>query len=98
MGGVGENGAFRRVLLKVSGESLAGEAGYGIDVAQLDRLASEIAGVHARGVQVAIVIGGGNIFRGLQAAAKGLDRVTGDYMGMLATVQNSLALQGALES
>ncbi len=95
----GQNGAgtFRRILLKISGESLAGEAGYGIDSAQLERFADEVAAVHAIGVQVAMVLGGGNIFRGLQAASTGVDRVTGDYMGMLATVQNSLAMQGALE-
>jgi len=88
---------FRRVLLKFSGEALMGDQGYGIDQRVVERLAREVAEVRGLGVQVAIVIGGGNIFRGLQAAASGMDRATADYMGMLATVINSLALQDALE-
>lgn len=89
--------SFKRVLLKVSGESLAGERGFGIEPEVLERIASEIGAVRATGVEVGIVLGGGNIFRGVSAAAKGMDRVSGDYMGMLATVINSLALQDALE-
>ena len=88
---------YRRILLKVSGESLAGNQGYGIDRDRLMRTAGEIADVHALGTQVAVVLGGGNIFRGMKEAAQGMDRVTADYMGMLATVQNSLALQASLE-
>lgn len=89
--------AYRRILLKLSGEVLAGELGFGIEPSVLERLATEIANVHAKGVQVGIVIGGGNIFRGISASAQGIERVSGDYMGMLATVINSLALQAALE-
>ena len=89
--------AYRRVLLKLSGEALAGEAGYGIDDAILTRLASEIQEVHALGVELAVVIGGGNIFRGLAGATHGIERATADYMGMLATMMNSLALQAAIE-
>ena len=89
--------AYRRVLLKLSGEALAGEAGYGIDDAVLTRLASEIHEVHALGVEIAVVIGGGNIFRGLAGATHGIERATADYMGMLATMMNSLALQAAIE-
>jgi uridylate kinase len=89
--------AYRRVLLKLSGEALAGEAGYGIDDALLRRFASEIQEVHALGVELAVVIGGGNIFRGLAGAAHGIERATADYMGMLATMMNSLALQAAIE-
>ena len=89
---------WRRVLLKLSGEILAGEdGGYGIQDTVLSELADEIRDVHALGVQVAIVLGGGNIFRGLAASARGMDRVGADYMGMLATVINSLALQHHLE-
>ena len=88
---------FKRVLLKLSGEALAGEQGYGIDPAVLERLAQEIQTVHDLDVEVAIVIGGGNIFRGVQASASGMDRASADYMGMLATVINGLALQGTLE-
>jgi uridylate kinase len=88
---------FRRVLLKLSGEALIGDAGYGIDPAVLDSLARQIRTVNAAGVQVAIVVGGGNIFRGLAAASTGMDRAQADYMGMLATVMNALALQDALE-
>jgi len=88
---------YRRVLLKISGELLAGQQGYGIEPAVLDALADEIAGVVAMDVEVAVVIGGGNIFRGLAASAKGMERASADYMGMLATVLNALALQNALE-
>jgi len=88
---------YKRILLKLSGEALAGEQGYGIDPAVLERLAQEIRTVHDLGVDTAIVIGGGNIFRGLQASASGIDRASADYMGMLATVINGLALQNTLE-
>ena len=88
---------FKRILLKLSGEALAGEQGYGIDPAVLERLAQEIRTIHDLRVQTAIVIGGGNIFRGLHASANGMDRASADYMGMLATVINGLALQGTLE-
>ena len=88
---------FRRVLLKLSGEALMGGAGHGIDPAVLDSLSRQLRTVNAAGVQVAIVVGGGNIFRGLAAASAGMDRAQADYMGMLATVMNSLALQDALE-
>jgi uridylate kinase len=88
---------FKRILLKLSGEALMGDAGFGIDPGTLERIASEIAEVRALGVEVALVIGGGNIFRGLAASAHGMDRASADYMGMLATVMNSLALQDALE-
>jgi len=89
---------YRRILLKLSGEALLGEGDYGIDPAVLRRVASEIIEVQARGVQVAVVIGGGNIFRGAGLARAGMDRVTADHMGMLATVMNALALQDAIES
>jgi uridylate kinase len=89
--------AYRRVLLKLSGEALAGDAGYGIDDALLMRFASEIYDVHVLGVELAIVIGGGNIFRGIAGATHGIERATADYMGMLATMMNSLALQAAIE-
>ncbi len=88
---------YGRVLLKLSGEALMGELEYGTDPDRVQAVAEEIATVHARGVEIAIVVGGGNIYRGLAAAAKGMDRATGDYMGMLATVLNGLALQDALE-
>jgi len=89
--------AYRRVLLKLSGEALMGDHSYGIDPAVATRIASEVGEVRQMGIQTAIVIGGGNIFRGLAASAKGMDRATADYMGMLATVMNALALQDALE-
>ncbi len=89
---------YSRVLLKLSGESLMGQQGYGIDTQRLADYATQIKEITDGGVQVAIVIGGGNIFRGLQGAAKGFDRVKGDQMGMLATVINSLALSSALEA
>jgi uridylate kinase len=88
---------YRRILLKLSGELLAGEAGHGIDDSVIGAVADEIRDVHTAGVQVGIVLGGGNIFRGLAASARGMDRVGADYMGMLATVINSLALQHFLE-
>ena len=87
----------RRVLLKLSGEALLGDAEYGIDPGVVRKIAGEVADAVAEGIQAAIVVGGGNIFRGLAASAKGMDRATGDYMGMLATVMNGLALQDALE-
>ncbi|MFP4559831.1 MAG: UMP kinase [Thiohalorhabdus sp.] len=90
--------AYRRVLLKLSGEALMGDEPYGISRAVLERIGEEIREVAAAGVQVAVVIGGGNIFRGVAPAAEGMDRATADYMGMLATVMNALALQDALES
>ena len=88
---------YSRVLLKLSGEALMGDEAYGIDPAVASRIAQDIWAIQALGVQTAIVIGGGNIFRGLAASARGMDRATGDYMGMLATVINALALQDALE-
>lgn len=88
---------FKRVLLKMSGEVLMGDREYGIDPATLDRIAQDIKGAVDLGVQVCIVVGAGNIFRGVSGAAKGLERVTGDYIGMLGTVMNALALQSALE-
>jgi uridylate kinase len=88
---------YRRILLKLSGEALMGNKNYGIDTDTLARYAREIAEVHRKGVQVAIVIGGGNIFRGVQGVGQGMDRSQGDNMGMLATVINALALQDALE-
>ena len=87
---------FNRILLKLSGESLMGEQGYGIDVKRLNEYAEQIKEAVASGVQIGIVIGGGNIFRGLSGAGKGFDRVKGDQMGMCATVINSLALSSAL--
>jgi uridylate kinase len=92
-----ERPKYRRVLLKLSGEALMGEHGYGLDPKVVARLAGEVKSVHALGVQVCLVIGGGNIFRGLAGAAQGMERATADYMGMLATVINSLAMQSALE-
>ena len=88
---------YGRILLKISGEALLGERQYGVDPAFCAFIASQIAAARAAGVQVGIVVGGGNIFRGLAAAARGMDRATGDYIGMLATVMNGLALQDALE-
>ncbi len=90
--------AYQRILLKLSGEALMGEQGYGIDAAVLQYIAGEVRQAHSLGVQIAIVIGGGNILRGKTAAASGMDRAQADYMGMLATVINGLALQDALES
>jgi len=89
--------AYRRILLKLSGEALMGDDAYGINREVIDRIVREIADVHALGVQIGIVIGGGNIFRGVALGAAGMDRATADYMGMLATVLNALTLQDALE-
>jgi uridylate kinase len=89
--------AYKRILLKLSGEALAGSATFGIDADRVRALAHEIADVAATGIQVGVVVGGGNIFRGIAAAARNMDRVTGDHMGMLATVINSLAMSDALE-
>ena len=89
--------AFDRVLLKLSGEALMGELEYGTDPERVDRMAAQIARTHATGLEIAIVVGAGNIYRGLQGAAAGMDRATADYMGMLATVLNALTLQDALE-
>jgi uridylate kinase len=88
---------YGRVLLKLSGEALMGDQRYGIDLATLQHMADDIRAVHAMGVQVCLVVGGGNIFRGISKAAQGIERATADYMGMLATVMNSLALQSVLE-
>jgi uridylate kinase len=90
--------AYRRVLLKLSGEALMGEQAFGIDPGVTTQIAKDIAEIQGLGVQTAVVIGGGNLFRGLAASAKGMDRATADYMGMLATVINALALQDALEN
>lgn len=88
---------YKRILLKLSGEALAGEGGFGINLSTINKIADEIAEIHKLGVQIGIVIGGGNIFRGIAASAKGMDRASSDYMGMLATCINSLALQDAVE-
>ena len=88
---------FSRVMLKISGEALMGDQGYGLDPRTVERLAAEVKSVHDLGVEICMVIGGGNIFRGLQGAAQGMERTTADYMGMLATVMNALAMQSALE-
>ena len=88
---------YRRVLVKVSGEALMGEGQFGIDIATVDRIAKDVAEAAATGVQLCMVVGGGNIFRGLAGSAKGIDRATADYMGLLATVMNALALQAGLE-
>jgi uridylate kinase len=88
---------YKRILLKISGEALAGENGFGIDTDVLKVIAAEIKEIHETGVQIALVIGGGNIFRGIKGATKGMDRASADYMGMLATVLNCLALQDVLE-
>jgi len=90
-------GPYRRILLKLSGEALAGDAGYGIDTDVMKVLAQEIKEISEMGVQIGVVLGGGNIFRGIKGATKGMDRASADYMGMLATVLNCLALQDALE-
>src|SRR5436309_4998958 len=96
---MGVNGSpkYNRVLLKLSGEALGGSRDYGIDLEVVETIAAQVKRVHQMGVQVAVVVGGGNIFRGLAATERGFDRETGDYMGMLATVINALALQDALE-
>jgi uridylate kinase len=88
---------FKRILLKLSGEALMGDLEYGTDPAQIERIATQLGDVRAKGVQVAVVVGAGNIYRGLEGAAEGMDRATADYMGMLATVLNALTLQDALE-
>src|ERR1700756_1312953 len=88
---------FGRILLKLSGEALMGSQSYGTDAAEVDRIATQVASVRERGVEVAIVVGAGNIYRGLAGAAAGADRETGDYMGMMGTVLNALTLQDALE-
>ncbi len=88
---------YRRVLVKVSGEALMGDGQFGIDVATVDRIAQDVAEAAATGIELCMVVGGGNIFRGLAGSAKGIDRATADYMGMLATVMNALALQAGLE-
>jgi uridylate kinase len=89
--------AFRRILLQLSGEVLAGEQGFGIDPKKATELAKEVKSIYDMGVSIGLIIGAGNIFRGLQAASKGMDRVTGDYLGMLATIMNAISLQDALE-
>ena len=88
---------FRRILLKLSGEILAGDKGFGIDPKKATYLANEVKSVHELGVDIGLIIGAGNIFRGMQAAGKGMDRVTGDYLGMLATIMNAISVQDALE-
>jgi len=88
---------YQRILLKLSGEALLGSRQYGVDPDFCSFIAQQVAEVHAKGVQIGIVVGGGNIFRGMAAAARGMDRATGDYIGMLATVMNALALQDAIE-
>jgi uridylate kinase len=88
---------YRRIMLKISGEALAGGKDYGVDFEVVHRVANEVKRVHERGVEIALVVGGGNIFRGQAVAERGFDRATGDYMGMLGTVINALALQDALE-
>src|SRR5688572_8975851 len=88
---------YKRILLKLSGEALMGEQQFGVDPVVATRIAKDVGAIQSLGVQTAIVIGGGNIFRGLAASARGMDRATADYMGMLATVINALALQDALE-
>ncbi len=95
--GDGPSVRFRRILLKLSGEALLGDRSYGVDPKFCAFIAAQVREVHALGVQIGIVVGGGNIFRGMAAAARGMDRATGDYIGMLATVMNGLALQDALE-
>jgi len=89
---------YRRVMLKISGEALMGDQGFGLHPPTVERIAAEIKSVHDLGVEICLVIGGGNIFRGLQGSAQGMERTTADYMGMLATVMNALAMQSALES
>lgn len=89
---------YRRVMLKISGEALMGDQGYGLNPPTVQRIADEVKSVHDMGVEICMVIGGGNIFRGLQGSAQGMERATADYMGMLATVMNALAMQAALEA
>lgn len=90
--------SYKRVLLKISGEALMGDQGYGLHPPTVERIAQEVKRVHDLGVEIAMVIGGGNVFRGLQGSAQGMERTTADYMGMLATVMNALAMQSALET
>ena len=92
------NASFKRVMLKISGEALMGEQGFGLHPPTVERIANEIKSVQDLGVEICMVIGGGNIFRGLQGSAQGMERTTADYMGMLATVMNALAMQSALEA
>lgn len=92
-----EKVAYKRVMLKISGEALMGDQGFGLHPPTVERIAREVQSVHEMGVEICMVIGGGNIFRGLQGSAQGMERTTADYMGMLATVMNALALQSALE-
>ena len=89
---------YSRVMLKISGEALMGDQGYGLHPPTVERIAREVKSVHDLGVEICMVIGGGNIFRGLQGSAQGMERTTADYMGMLATVMNALAMQSSLES
>jgi len=93
-----EKPAYKRVLLKISGEALMGDTGFGLHPPTVERIAAEVKTLHDMDVEVCLVIGGGNIFRGLQGSAQGMERTTADYMGMLATVMNALAMQGALEA
>ena len=90
--------AYRRIMLKISGEALMGPQQYGLHPPTVDRLAEDVKAIHQLGIEICLVIGGGNIFRGLQGAAQGMERTTADYMGMLATVMNALAVQSALEA
>ena len=92
-----ENSTFKRVMLKISGEALMGDQGFGLHPPTVERIAREVQTVHDMGVEICMVIGGGNIFRGLQGSAQGMERTTADYMGMLATVMNALAMQSSLE-
>src|SRR5262249_22229802 len=89
--------AFKRILLKLSGEALAGDKGFGVETERISEICAEIRDVHVLGVEIALVVGGGNFFRGVAEQARDMDRVSADHMGMLATVINSLALQDALE-
>jgi len=98
MAGMAPKPKYRRVLLKLSGEGLMGQKPYGLDSGTIDRIAEEIRGVHKMGVQISVVVGGGNIFRGVSEAAATIERTSADYMGMLATVMNALAVQSMLES
>ena len=92
-----ENPKYGRILLKLSGEILAGDKGFGIDPKKASYLANEVKSIFDLGIQIGLIIGAGNIFRGIQAAGKGMDRVTGDYLGMLATIMNAISVQDALE-
>ncbi|MEO0939745.1 MAG: UMP kinase [Pseudomonadota bacterium] len=93
-----EKSTYKRVMLKISGEALMGDQGFGLHPPTVDKIATEVKAVHDLGVEICMVIGGGNIFRGLQGSAQGMERTTADYMGMLATVMNALAMQSALEA